>query len=174
MSKTPGFTPRDIRLMIGFGFFLELVVGYMLLIDGPLTQAHKLRQQLAKSQEAHAALQEAVTAERSSGSEALPPILALKPGENSSLAIQSYLEKLTTRHAVTPVGTSILSQEESTCRVEVELQGSYEAIGELVAELERPEVLMGLDRMALKTDPQDPDRIVANLTLTFFYKASDG
>lgn len=170
MSRTPGFTPRDIRLMIGFGLFVEVVLGYMLLIDGPLGQLHKLRTQLGKSQEAYTTLKDAVQAQQGSSRQKLPPVLTLKPGESCSLAIQAFLDRLTARHAVTPVGTTILAQEAPTCRVEAELQGSYEALGGLIAELEQPEFLMGLEDMELKTDPQDPDRVDARLTLNVFYR----
>lgn len=169
MSRTPGFTPKDVRLMIGFGLFAELVVGYMFFIDGPLGQLQKLRSQLTKSEEAHATLQEAVRAQEGSRQQKLPPVLALKPGESSSLAIQSYLDRLTTRNGVTPLRTTILKQAAPTCQVEVEVQGTYEAIERLVAQLERPEILAGFDRMELKTDPQDPERLLARLTLTIFY-----
>ncbi|HEY9854817.1 MAG TPA: hypothetical protein V6D05_03700 [Stenomitos sp.] len=170
MSSTTGFTPRDIRLMIGFGLFVEVLVGYMLFIDGPLGQMHKLRSQLTKSQAAYTTLKEAVQTQVGTDARKLPPVLTLKPGESCSLAIQSFLERLTARHAVTPLGTTILAQEAPNCRVEAELQGSYEALGGLISELEHPEFLMGLEAMDLKTDPEDPDRIVARLTLNVFYR----
>lgn len=170
MSKSASFTPRDIRLMVGFGLFAEVVLGYMLLIDGPLGQLQKLRSQLATSETAYATLKDAVRTEKTSSDQKLPPVLVLKPQESCSLAIQSYLDKLCAQHALTPVGTTVLAQEGPTCRVEVEVQGSYEAIGGLIAQLERPEFLMGLDTMNLKSDPQNPDRILAGLTLTFFYR----
>lgn len=170
MSRAPSFTPRDIRLMVGFALFVEVVLGYMLLIDGPLGQLQRLHAQLEKSQVAHATLKDAVQAQQKGTREKLPPALMLQNGENSSLAIQSYLDRLTSRHAVTPLGTSILADEAPTCRVEAEVQGSYEAIGSLIAELERPSILMGVDGLDLRTDPQDPDRIRARMTLTFFYR----
>lgn len=170
MSRTASFTPRDIRLMVGFGLFAEVVLGYMLFIDGPLGQIQKQRTQLQQAQTAYTTLKEAVQAKQTASTEKLPPVLALKPGESCSLAIQSYLDRLTAEHALTPAGTNIQAQDGPTCRVEVQVQGSYEAIGGLIAQLERPEYLMGLEGMSLKTDPQNPDRILASLTLTFFYR----
>lgn len=170
MSKTPAFSARDIRLMIGFGLFVEVVLGYMLLIDAPLGQLQKLREQLSKSETAYATLKEAVRDQQGSSRRKLPPVLELKAGESCSLAIQGYVDRLTARHGVTPLGTTILKQEATTCNVQVEAQGSYEALGGLISELEAPAILLGMDGMELKTDPQDPDRILARLTLTLFYR----
>lgn len=170
MSRTPGFTPRDIRLMVGFGLCAEALLGYMLLIDGPLGQLQKLKTQLATSETAYTTLKEAVGAKQNATDRKLPPVLALKPQESSSLAIQGYLDRLCADHALTPVGTTVLAQEGPTCRVEIDVQGSYEAIAGLLVRLEQPEYLMGLDSLDLKTDPQAPDRILAGLTLTFFYR----
>lgn len=170
MSRTPSFTPRDIRLMIGFGLFVEVVLCYMLLIDGSVSQLHKLNAQLSKSQEAYVTLEEAVRAQGGSDQRKLPPVLTLQPGESCSLALQGFVDRLTARHGVTPVGTTVLAQEAPNCRIEADLQGSYEALGALIAELERPEFLMGLEDMEFKTDPADPDRVDARLTLHVYYR----
>jgi len=167
-TNTKGFSARDKRLMVGFGLFVEAVLCYMLLIDGPLGQIQKLQGQVATAQKALSTLQETVTSRTQAQAKqaALPPVLKVKRVESSSLILQDTLDALTRQSGATPIGTQLLKQEADRCQIRVQLEGSYEAISRFSHAIEHPTYLMGLDSLTLHPKQDQPDLLIAELLLT--------
>lgn len=178
MTKTAGMSARDLKLLIGFAFFLEIVLAYMLLLDGPLTEAARLEGQVAKAREARSTLQVAVAAreaeKRSALQQNLPASLAFREGENPSVAIQRFLNGMIVacNASLLVLNVRPLPGEVSAApgyQATATVEGSYESIAKLVGKVQRPEVLMGVDSIRVRTGTDDPERLQADLALTFYF-----
>lgn len=167
--KTPAaFSTRDKRLMIGFGLFLEVVLCYMLLIDGSLNKISTLEGQVAKARTALKTLEEsaALRATEAERAERLPGPLTLEPGESTSLVLQNVMDTLSRKSGTTLVGTSLLKQEGDTCQIDVKLEGSYEAISGFTRMLVTPPFLMGIETLSVRPTEAQPDRLFAEVVLS--------
>jgi hypothetical protein len=180
VSKLSGLKARDLKLLIGFGFFLEVVLAYMLLIDGPLTETVRLQGQLAKAREGSEALRQAVAAREAERRRAidqkLPTPLTPRHGENLSVAIQRFLNGEIVSSGATMVVLNVrpIVDEKAPApgyQAVATVEGSYEAIAKLVSRIQSPDVLMGVDTIKVRAGEVDPELLQADLTLSFFFLA---
>lgn len=183
-TTTPGragLSPRDRRLLLAFAFFAEAVILYMFLIDPLLTRLSQANALEATTRAAHGELAATVRArsgEGLAGSEQRPlaPML-LADGEIATLAIQQHLGSLARDAGARLVQANVSPASErrgglENHEVAVQVEGSYDAIAAFVEALGSLDPVRGIERMALTSSVQGPDRVEASLTLRFYHRRS--
>lgn len=175
MSQQPGFSARDQRMIIGFGLFLELVVAYFLLIDGPLTKLGKLRPDLVKSQETLATLEKLARGGQPAGAPAapLPPLVEIAAGEAPSLWIQQDLAHRLQGPQITVLQLEVLPTSNvqgstEAYQVLAKIRGPFEAIAPLIGTWEQPSRAISLDELHVLQDSERPELLQAQLKLSYF------
>lgn len=177
MSLAPqrrvAFSQRDLRLLIGFGFFFELVGGYFLLVDPAATRVSRLEREIRSAEITLETLRAAAPAPKPL-SEAAP---ALMPAgdESEDLTIQRALDERVTSFSLLPTAMSIPPPPtDGTAppfrRATVTLTGAYENVAQLIGWAQAPDVRLGLESYTVRTDPGDPTLVQADLNF-FVYVA---
>lgn len=177
-----GLSPRDRKLLLGFGLFVEGVLLYMLLVDPALMRLDRAREQEAASRGMHARLVEALPKPRSETEpRLLPPASELAPGplvggqSSPTVAIQRILGERAGLAGVRILRVRVNPEPQLqgtilTHEVSVELTGAYEAVAAFLEDLEAPDPVRGIALFDLSTSEADADQVDARLTLRFFLR----
>ncbi|HEY9899035.1 MAG TPA: hypothetical protein V6D00_07625 [Pantanalinema sp.] len=180
-SKKPGFSRRDLAWLMGFGFFVEAVVIYMLLIDPAVSRLAKIAPELAKAREAQASLQGAIASSlprASAGTAPLPAPLRLAPAESPSLAIQRALDVQVASSGARLLSTTLDQPTESTSapgltRARVRLAGSFEEIDAFVASLAAPAHFVTMEALVVRAVDPQAERLEADITLSYHIQSKE-
>ncbi|MBO9539990.1 hypothetical protein J7643_05275 [bacterium] len=179
-SKKPGFSRRDLAWLMGFGFFVEAVLLYMLLIDPAMSRLAKIAPELARAQEAQATLQAALaTSAPQPEAQALrlPAPILLASGESPSLAIQRSLDVQVAASGAQLLATTLdeatAAEGETFTRAKVRLAGSYEAIDAFVRRLATPDRLLTMEALIVRAVDPQADRLEAEVTLSYYFQAKE-
>lgn len=174
-----GFSPKEVRMMIGFGFFVELLLAYLLLVDAPLGRIAKLQAQLSKTRSAYETLRSAATVQSSRASKVditnLPEPLSVGASESPNLLIHHYLDEQLAQTGATLLQASIhpaaaeLGANSAGYLAQLSMSGSYEAVQDFLKHMEQPKYLMSLNSFTIQLG--DNDNLRANMELSFYTQA---
>lgn len=181
VTKKAGFTRRDLVWLMGFGFFVEAVAIYMLLIDPATSRLAKLKPELARVQEAHSTMQGAMAAVKPAApaqAVALPEPMRLGAGESPSLAIQRLLDVQVAESGARLLSTTLekpsdSTGDSSTTQAKVRLEGSYEAIDAFVRRLGNPDRLVTMEALNVRAVDEQAERLEADIVLSFHFQAKE-
>lgn len=176
----PSLRPQDIRLLVGFAYFVEIALVYLFLIDPPLTQLGRAEQQVKLLKVGHHALLSTKQArDGQNASRRLPKPLACAPGEAPGMAVRRFLDAQLRRERVTPLAWTVELEREppkgwSTYRSALSLTGPYSASSSLVRHVTATDVLLTLDHATIRPSRGQPGEVDTELTFTFYFPAPQG
>lgn len=173
----PGLSPRDRKLLLGFAFFVEVVLLYMVFIDPAMTRLSRARELEERSRRAHAELAAAIAplapATLPASAEAALTPLSLAAHEIPTVAIQRALDRMASGTGVRLVQATIDPAPEThgsllSHAVELEVTGPYEGIAAFIRDTEAREPVRGIEVFSLATTEADLEEVRASMTLRFF------
>lgn len=185
MSDRPSsaLTPRDLKLLVGFAFFAEVVLGWFFLVDPSLTRLTKLQREIALARESLGALQAAAPAAApaapgASTAPTPPPPLRTETSEAAALAIQRHVATSAAKAGVVPVSVTVVAEDVATDaspppagvrRADVVVTGSYDAIERFVGDFAWSDVREGIERLTVAGEGKG-DVVRAELRLVVMTK----
>jgi hypothetical protein len=152
---------REQRLVVGFAFFAELILGYFLLIDPDLTRLSRLAKDREKAQAAISALEANTQAPPPTAAASVPPTLPVPKGEAFDLELQRYLDDQITASGCKPLAVALPTPAPQASpgpyrSVRVSARGPFPAMQKLVDGLGRPPYRLGLQTLDVRADGDDP------------------
>lgn len=177
-APRPAFTAHDLRLLAGFLVLVELIVVYMLFVDGPLTRLGRLRQELATLDRGRQALLVAKgDRDRAHREQALPPPLARQPGESHGMAVRRQLEAWLLSDGLSARSVVIRPVEAPqpvwlAYEARAVIEGPYDATAAAIERLGAQRRLMIAEQIALRPLAQPPGHVQSELVLMFYFEAA--
>lgn len=175
-AQKKGFSPQELRLMIGFGFFMELLLAYLLLVDAPIARMAKLQTQLSKTRLTYETLRSAAVAQSSRAEKVdikdLPEPLTLGASDSPNLLIHRYLDEQLTETGATLLQVSVRSVvteaavNSASYQAALSMSGSYEAVQDFLKHMEHPKYLLSLNSCNVQLGEEGNLR--ANMDLSFY------
>lgn len=162
--------------MIGFGFFVELVLAYLLLVDAPIARIGKLQAQLAKTRSTYETLRGAAAAQSSRAEKVdiknLPEPLALGASDSPNLLIHRYLDEQLTETGASLLQVSIRpvvsdsAANSASYQAALSMAGPYEAVQDFLKHMEHPKYLLSLNSCTVQLG--ENGNLRANMDLSFY------
>lgn len=179
-AKKPGFSARDVAMMVGFGFFVEALALYMLLIDGPLTQRAKAQATLRRTQASYHDLQSVMLtrqaeAQRKAQAASAVRWLHVPPGGTQALVVQRTLDELIApcgvKLNVFTMGTEPIASSSITAyRTSLSVTGPFESVSRLTRALHEASTSIGIERLAVRPGSSLAQELAADYELKVYVK----
>lgn len=184
MSAVPRnlLTPHDVHMLVGFGLFAEIVVGWFLLVDPAWVRNARAESELAVVRLTHARLAAEVgdpAASAASDAAAAVPVLRTLPGEAPELTVHRFLDGWIRHAGATPRAVKVATPVEVSAgvaarKVNLELHGTFPAIAAFVARAAATSSPVAIERLTARPDEADGDRLYASFQLLVRVESTAG